>query len=197
MGQKMKNFTLTLALGATIVLLIAACSDPAPEPTPTPEPTQVPTSTPIPTQTPVPTPEPKPTRTPVPTSTPEPTPTPQTAALFEYSRAVRLLEVQEFDDAIISFDLVIRKLPDFGIAYYRRGLAFYGDDRPEFALEDFNKAIELEPEYARTYVARAKIYIDQGRTAEARADLEKAIEIANPIRDGNAILEARRLLASL
>ena len=105
--------------------------------------------------------------------------------------------MQEFDDAITAFDLVIRKLPDFGRAYYRRGLAFYGDERLELALEDFDRAVELEPDYARTYVARAKLYIDEGNTAGARADLEKALEVANPIRDGNAITEARRLLSGL
>ncbi len=191
----MTKTTATLALGIALTLLIAACSEPAPEPTPTPEPTPLPTQTPVPT--PVPTATPEPTQTPVPTSVPDPTATPQTAALFEYSRAVRLLEVQEFDDAITAFDLVIRKLPDFGRAYYRRGLAFYGDERPELALQDFNKAVELEPDYARTYVARARLYIDQGKTAAARADLEKALQVANPIRDGNAIFDARRLLSEL
>ncbi len=187
----------TLLLGLLLTALFIACSDPEPEPTPTPEPTPVPTQTPIPTPTPAPTATPDPTATPEPTAEPEPTPTVQTAALFEYSRAVRLLEVQEFDDAITAFDLVIRKLPDFGRAYYRRGLAFYGDERLELALEDFDKAAELEPNYAGTYVARAKVHLDQDRKTDARADLEKAIEVANPIRDRNAIIEARLLLSGL
>ncbi|MXX52786.1 MAG: tetratricopeptide repeat protein, partial [Dehalococcoidia bacterium] len=163
----------------------------------TPEPTPVPTQTPPPTSTPVPATTPEPTSTPEPTAEPEPTPTVQTAALFEYSRAVRLLEVQEFDDAITAFDLVIRKLPDFGRAYYRRGLAFYGDERLALALEDFDKAVELEPEYAASYVARAKLHLDEGRKLEARADLEKALEVANPINiyDRSVIREARDLLA--
>ncbi|MCY4651640.1 MAG: hypothetical protein OXC95_00580, partial [Dehalococcoidia bacterium] len=127
----MTRMTTTLWFGVAIAILIGACSEPAPVPTPTPEPTAAPTHTPVPTQTPIPTATPMPTVTPEPTAEPEPTATVQTAALFEYSRAVRLLEVQEFADAITAFDLVIRKLPDFGRAYYRRGLSFYGDERLE------------------------------------------------------------------
>ena len=193
----MTKITVALALSVALAALIGACSDPAPAPTPVPEPSAVPTHTPEPTQTPVPTAIPAPSATPEPTEEPEATATVQTAALFEYSRAVRLLEVQEFDDAITAFDLVIRKLPDFGRAYYRRGLAFYGDERLELALEDFNRAMELEPNYAGTYVARAKVHLDEGRKVEARADLEKALEVANPVRiyDRPVIREARQLLA--
>ena len=109
------------------------------------------------------------------------------------------MEVQEFDDAITAFDLVLRKLPDFGRAYYRRGLAFYGDERLELALEDFNRAIELEPGLRRRIRGKGKLYVDEGRKAEARADLEKALEVASPISiwDRGAITEARRLLSDL
>ena len=64
---------------AFIVLLIVACSSPAPETitvvvTATPEPTIAPTSTPVPTPIPAPpnTPSPAPTSQPAPTSTPAP-----------------------------------------------------------------------------------------------------------------------------
>ncbi len=162
-------------------LSAAGCSPAPPEPTATPVP---PSPTPLPTATPVP-----------PTPTPEPTPeaTPQ-AALFEYSRARRLLEVQEFKDAITAFDLVIRKVPDFGRAYYYRGLAFEGDERMELAMEDYAKAIELEPSFPDTYVVRARAYLEMGEREKARADFEKALEAANPIRDAELIRAVRSLL---
>ena len=105
--------------------------------------------------------------------------------------------MQEFDDAVTAFDLVIRKLPDFSRAYYGRGRAFHGDERVDFALEDFAKAIELEPGYPDTYVARAVIYLEQDNRADAKADLQKAIEVANNIRDADVIAAAKRLLARL
>lgn len=175
-----------LALALVALGLLAGCSPPPPEPTATP----VPTATPAPTATPVP-----PSPTPPPTATPEPTAeaTPQ-AALFEYSRARRLLEVQEFKDAITAFDLVIRKVPDFGRAYYYRGLAFEGDERMELAMEDYAKAIELEPTFPDTYVIRARAHLEMGEREKARADFEKALEVANPIRDAELIRVVRALL---
>jgi tetratricopeptide (TPR) repeat protein len=110
---------------------------------------------------------------------------------------VRLLRVEEFRDAINAFDLVIKKLPDFGRAYYGRGRSFYGDERLELALEDFNKAIDLEPDFPGTYVARARLYIDQEDLASARADLQEALEVAHPIRDANTIITARTMLSQL
>ena len=88
-------------------------------------------------------------------------------------------------------------MPEFGRAYYRRGMAFHGDERFDLALEDFDRAIELEPDFPNSYIARAKIYIDRDRIEDARADLEKAIEVANPIRDRYAIAEASQLLSGL
>ncbi len=183
---------LFLALTAALILA-TGCSSAAPEPTPTPVPE--PTHTPVPTPTPASTATPEPT----PTSTPaaDPTATPQTAALFEYMRAVRLLEIQEFDDAVTAFDLVIRKLPDFGRAYYGRGKAFYGDERPELALEDFETSIRLEPGHPGAYIARAKLYLDREQREDASSDLDKALEVANPIRDWQHIAEAEKMIADL
>ncbi|MCH8310830.1 MAG: hypothetical protein IIB17_10110, partial [Chloroflexi bacterium] len=133
-----------LAVLPILAVLLAACAEPSAEPTPVPAPTSIPpiatatpepSPTPVPTNTPVPTATPEPSPTPVPTATvsptPEPTATPpsQTAGLFEYSRAVRLLQIQELDRAIAAFDLVIRKLPEFARAYYGRGQAFLADER--------------------------------------------------------------------
>ena len=194
----MPKFGLLLAV-CLVLTLAAACSTDTPTLDPTAEPAMAiaPTAAPIPTATPEPTATAEPVPTPEPTPEVTPTATPQLAALFEYSRAVRLLEIQEFDDSIAAFDLVIRKLPDFGRAYYRRGLAFNGDERVERALEDFATAIELEPDYPGPYIARARILIDRSDTDAARVDLEQAIDVANPIRDASAIRTARLLLGQL
>ena len=131
--------------------------------------------------------------------TPEPTATPpsQTAGLFEYSRAVRLLQIQELDRAIAAFDLVIRKLPEFARAYYGRGQAFLADERYELALEDFGKAIELEPKFPGSYVDRGKVFQEQGDIDAAIEDWNMAIEVSDPIRHANQISEAEELLASV
>ena len=179
----------------TALLIAGACASPAPAPTPVPTPE--PTETPIATATPEPTAEPEPAPTATPAPEVDPTPTPQVTGLFEYMRAVRLLRVQEFDDAVTAFDLVIRKLPDFGRAYYGRGQAFHGDERPELALEDFATSIELEPDHPGAYIARAKLYLERNQREEARTDLRTALEVANPIRDWMHIAEAEQIVANL
>lgn len=184
-----QSIRFALVLTAAGAILAGACSDPAP--TPTAAPTQVP----LPTVTPAPTPAPlPPTVTPEPTEEPEPTATPQLDALFSYSRAVRLLRIREFKDAIAAFGLVIRRLPDFAEAYHGRGLAYYGDGHTNFAFEDFDKAIELKPELAEAYKDRAVLYHDEGDTGKAIVDLKKALILYHPVRDARKLAEAMMLL---
>ena len=92
---------------------------------------------------------------------------------------------------------MIRKLPEFGRAYYGRGLAYYGDERLDLALEDFDTAIGLEPEYGPTYVARARLYVDRGEIDKAVADLEKALTVFSPVREGREIAATEALLDSI
>ena len=176
-------------------LFAAACSGSDPLPTATPIPTGAPTATLVPAPTSVPTPTP----TPAPTATPTPTPTPRpaSAGLFDYSRAVRLLEIQEFKQAIAAFGLVIRRLPDFAEAYRGRGFASYKEDLFDVALEDFDKAIELKPGLAGAYADRATLFQDRGETEKAIADFEKAISLYDPARDTFRILELAAILSNL
>ncbi len=202
------HIKLLLAALMLVALVALGCSNDDTPPTPTPSPVPMealePTPTPQPpppTPTATPAPPPVSTSTPAPIDTPAPsptaTPTPQVAALFEYSRAVRLLNAQEFDDAIIAFDLVIRKVPDFGRAYFRRGQAFHGDERIERALEDFATAIQLEPNFPGTYVMRAVLYLEQNERELAIADLETALGVGSPAHDAAYISAARQLLTQL
>ena len=177
------------------LIMVGACSNEVPSVTPTPTATLVPTETPLPSPTPSPVPAPSPT----PTATPTRTPPPVSAAagLFEYSRAIRLLEVQEFTQAIAAFGLVIRKLPDFAEAYRGRGVAYYREDLLNLALEDLDTAIELKPEFAGAYADRAVVHQDLGDIEKSIADLEKAISEFDPLRDPRRLAEAERALERL
>lgn len=176
-------------------LFLAACSGSDPLPTATPTATVAPTATPVPAPTPIP----PPTPTPTPTATPSPSPTAlrASAGLFDYSRAIRLLEVQEFTQAIAAFGLVLRRLPDFAEAYRGRGVAYYKEDLFDQALEDFDKAIELKPGLAGAYADRATLLQDRGETEKAIADLEKAISTYDPVRDVFRIAELRTIVGDL
>ena len=183
-------------LALPVFLFAAACSgsDPLPTATPTatPSATVTPTATPVPAPTSVPTP----TLTPAPPATPTPSPTarPASAGLFDYSRAIRLLEIQEFTQAIAAFGLVLRRLPDFAEAYRGRGIAYYKEDLFDLALEDFDKAIELKPGFAAAFRNRGVLYLNSGELEKAAADLETAVALFEEINDFRSASESRVLL---
>ena len=172
------------------VLTATACSSSAPAATATP-----------PSEALSPTPEPASTLppTPSPTETPKvtPTPTPQLEALFNYTRAVRLLEVSEYKDAISAYGIVIRKLPDLYLAYYGRGLAYFHEELFDLALEDFDKAIEIKPDYGDAYLSRAVLHRDTDETEKAITDVRSALASFDEVRERGKIRVATALLRQL
>ena len=187
----MKRPYALIVLSATVLLL--ACGSPTTTPAATA--TSVATVTPTPVASP--TPAPTPTPTPTPETEALPTATPQVAALFDYSRAVHLARAQEWDGAIASYGIVIRKLPKLALAYHGRGRAYFGDERFGLAMEDFDTAIKLEPDFGGAYAERARVHIELGNTEAAVKDLELAIQRFHPLREGRRLAGARALLASI
>ena len=110
---------------------------------------------------------------------------------------MRLLEVQEFDRSIAAFGLVIRKLPDFARAWQGRGLAYFGNEQFEFAMEDFDTAIRLDPDFPGAYVDRAQLHIELENTDAAVRDLELGILLYDPVREGPQLAAARNILDSI
>lgn len=187
--------TLLLPVGLLAAVVLAGCSESGSEPTPAP-----PTAETAPTATPVPSPSPaselSPSPTPVAEIEPEATPA-QTGVLFDYLYAVRLIEAAQWKDAIGAFGLVIRRLPEYGRAYFGRGLAYYNEEQLAPALEDFDRAIELEPTLAQAYKQRGMLHRDEGRTELAVSDLERALDLYQ--RSGNLTraVEVAQLLDEL
>lgn len=162
-------------LGAAAVLAACGSSDPPPTPAPTATVEQVPTAAPTPTAT--------------------PEPTPRSGAVFNrYLRAQGLLRSGHYDEAIPQFDVVLRIHPDFAEAYHGRGLAYYNEDRREFALADFNKAIELKPDYADAYRNRGVLYTNMGELSLGVPDLQRAQLLYESKGETEKAAEVRRLL---
>ena len=170
-GEMNLSRTLLLPVGLLAAVVLAGCSESGSEPTPAAL-----TAETAPTATPVPAPSPSPTPSPEPAAEPEATPA-QTGVLFDYLYAVRLIEAAQWKDAIGAFGLVIRRLPEYGRAYFGRGLAYYNEEQLAPALEDFDKAIELEPTLAQAYKQRGMLHRDEGRTELAVSDLERALDL--------------------
>ena len=190
---------------AAVALLAAACSDPEPTPQPPTSTITIPTATATvpPTETPVPTSTatsiPVPSPPPPPPSTPEvsPTATPMLDALFVYTRAIRLYEVEEWDDSSAAFGQVIRRIPHFAQAHRGRGLGYQKKELTAFAMEDFDKALELKPDYADAYKDRGVLFEELGQRDRAIADLQRALSLYNPVREFAQIVDVRRRLEDL
>ncbi len=126
-----------------------------------------------------------------------PTPTPMLEALFVYTRALRLYEVEEYDQSISSFGQVIKRLPNFAQAYRGRALVYHKEERLTLAMEDLDKAIEVKPDYADAYRDRGTLFQQLGERDKAIADLEKALTLFHPVREFSKIAETRTELAAL
>jgi hypothetical protein len=85
-------------------------------------------------------------------------------------------------------------LPGFERIYYNRGIAFYGVNLKQKALEDYSRVIAEKPDYSYAYNNRGEIYFDFGRYQEALLDLNKSIELkpdnANPYLGRGLVFEA-------
>jgi tetratricopeptide (TPR) repeat protein len=104
-------------------------------------------------------------------------PAPQLNAEGYLNQGGALLNADNFNGAIASFDQAIRLNPNYGSAYYYRGLAKYLLKNFKDAIVDFDQAIRLEPNNYAGYrgrgLARARLQDFQG----ALVDYNQAIRI--------------------
>ena len=66
-------------------------------------------------------------------------------------------------------------------AYNNRGIVYAGRQQYDFAIEDFNKAIELDPKNGEVYNNRAVAYWHKGEGARALQDIQKAQSLGIPV----------------
>ena len=92
---------------------------------------------------------------------------------------------------------MIRRNPDFALAFHGRGLAYYNEELYEAALEDFSKAIELDEEFAHSYKYRGITYQKLEDKERAIADLEKALTLYDRSRHAQHRIDIRELLDEL
>ncbi|MCH2311202.1 MAG: tetratricopeptide repeat protein [SAR202 cluster bacterium] len=97
--------------------------------------------------------------------------------LFDYLRAQSLLGAAMYKEAIGSYNVVLKILPDLYLAYHGRALAYYKEGMVERALEDFDRAIEIKPDYASALRNRGVVYANEGMFTQACADLNKAVRL--------------------
>ena len=117
--------------------------------------------------------------------------------LFDYLRAVSLLNAGQYKEAVGRYNVVLRIHPDLYLAYHGRALAYYNEDFLDLALKDFDRAIEIKPDYAEALRNRGVVLGNQGLYDRARDDLSKAVELYRSKGDVDAMREALKQLDHL
>ena len=87
----------------------------------------------------------------------------------------------QYNQAITSYTLAIKRSPKLAEAYLLRGEAYGRKAKPDLnlAIADFSKVITLKPRSALGYQNRGVAYAQKGQFDKALADLNKAIKL-NP-----------------
>jgi tetratricopeptide (TPR) repeat protein len=102
---------------------------------------------------------------------------PQTAV--EYNN--RGLEYDEnkgdYDRAIADYNQAIRLDPNYAVAYFNRGNAYFRKGDNDRAIADLTQAIKLDPNFALAYFNRGYVYNEKGDYDRAIADLTQAIKL--------------------
>jgi len=132
-----------------------------------------------------------------PASTPNPSPTPELEALFIYNQGVRAFRVEEYNDAVTSFNMVIKRLPEIALGYKARGGAYYKLEKYDKAKKDLQKAIALDPEIGGAYMYLGLMSRDSGNITQAKTQLQKALTLIHPIREKWEYYEAENALRDL
>ncbi len=82
-----------------------------------------------------------------------------------------------YHEAIMAFDMAIRRDPKDSFAYLKRGLAHAALDEDEEALADFRKVAELDPKNAKAFVCLAMVHLRRKDGARAAAACSEAIRL--------------------
>ena len=101
-----------------------------------------------------------------------------------------LLATQDYEEAIRTSDQVLARDPERVGALYVRGEANIGAARPEEALNDVARLLELRPDDYQAYILKVAALVDLDRYDEAEAAYigmkERAEQIGNPDRAARA-----------
>ncbi len=104
------------------------------------------------------------------------------ASLFEAGKAA--LNAGKYDEAIEAFTQVIAAVPDYGPAFYARGVAHASKNEMDMALDDLNMASSLVPDDPQPVLLGGIILQKVGRSDEAIDALSYAIQINPNLPDG-------------
>src|SRR5260370_1295657 len=112
----------------------------------------------------------------------------QLAALFN-NRCSEWNGKQESDKAIADCNQAIRLNPDYAMAFFNHGNAYFAKGQYDRAIEDFNQAIRLNPNQAIAFYNRGFSWERKNDLQRALADYQKFSELAPSDPDGPKCVE--------
>ncbi len=102
---------------------------------------------------------------------------PDAEATALLAEAMRLARGYDLEGATMLLDDLTAAYPDWAEPWNQRAFVLFLRDRPDEALEDIDRALELEPRHFGALSGRAIILLGMGRVAPARKALREATAI--------------------
>jgi tetratricopeptide (TPR) repeat protein len=97
-----------------------------------------------------------------------------------YRIARTLFELERYEEALVTLDVMLELYPEHESSHYLRGwIQLYEYNKPSIALNDFSRAIEIDAEYGNAYAGRGESYDDLGDLDLALADYCRYIELVD------------------
>jgi tetratricopeptide (TPR) repeat protein/S1-C subfamily serine protease len=87
-----------------------------------------------------------------------------------------LSNLKRYGEAEVAYNQAIQRNPRSSF-YNNRGLLYYNQGKPDLAVADYNKAIDLNSNFAVAYTNRGLLYYEEGSSDLALADWNKAIDL--------------------
>lgn len=94
-----------------------------------------------------------------------------------YTRGTELYKQKNYEEAITTFNKVLKLSPNFVEAYLNRGATFLAlGDYPR-AIENFEVALGLKPDFVEAYLNRGASFLELGNYSKALEDFESALKL--------------------
>lgn len=96
-----------------------------------------------------------------------------------FDKAIKALDTQDFDDAIIDFRVAVETAPKFAQAWHALGVVYDKTGKPELAREAFTKAIAADPKLLTGYftLAQTCLELKDWKCAAGNADRLIALDV--------------------
>lgn len=97
---------------------------------------------------------------------------------FYYNYGETLVELEEWDDALLAFQTVLKNNAKDGNTHFNLGLCYYKKEEINLATDHFQKAVEINPQDIFAHFYLGNIYQSSGLTNFAIKSYEKVLDIS-------------------